>query len=69
VEALLSLEHNLADHLTINDVRVYQHPKKARGKAYVMAQGTEQLVFDSFLKRINRKRRDIDRLPPLGCLD
>lgn len=26
-------------------------------------------VFDSFLKRINRKRRDIDGLPPLGSLD
>jgi hypothetical protein len=26
-------------------------------------------VFDSLLKRINRKRRDIDRLPPLGCRD
>lgn len=26
-------------------------------------------VFDSFLKRINHKRRDVDRLPLLGCLD
>ncbi|MGA2116077.1 MAG: hypothetical protein ABSH56_15155 [Bryobacteraceae bacterium] len=26
-------------------------------------------VFDSFLKRINRKRRDIDGVPPLGSLD
>jgi hypothetical protein len=26
-------------------------------------------VFDSFVKRINRKRRDIDGLPLLGCSD
>jgi hypothetical protein len=26
-------------------------------------------VFDSFLKRINRKRRDIDGVPPIGCID
>jgi len=26
-------------------------------------------TFDSFLKRINRKRRDIDGLLLLGCLD
>lgn len=26
-------------------------------------------VLDSFLRRINRKRRDTDGLPPLGCLD
>jgi len=26
-------------------------------------------VFDSFLKRINRKRRDTDGVPPLGYID
>jgi hypothetical protein len=26
-------------------------------------------TFDSFLKRINRKRRDVDHLPLLGCPD
>lgn len=49
---------------------LYLQKNWAPGKVgYVNGALLYEHAFDSFLKRINRKRRDDDRLPPLGFID